>query len=126
MPARAVTVKAFFRRKLVTVGGVQWAPANLAARGVFATNESDLGALFQWGYADPVALPAGSAITAMTWPTGSNPCPAGWRLPTKSEFDALTLTRQWGTVNGIPGLRLTATDGASLFLPSAGYSRPRF
>jgi len=52
----------------------------------------------------------------------------GWRTPTKAEFEALIegTTQSLDTVNGIGGIRFTATNGNSIFLPFAGfYSGPQ-
>jgi len=49
----------------------------------------------------------------------------GWRMPTKAEFEELrSYTTSLGgltTQNGVYGLRFTASNGNSLFLPAAGY-----
>jgi hypothetical protein len=54
---------------------------------------------------------------------------AGWRTPTKAEFEALIAgtTQSLDTVNGIGGIRFTSTvNGNSIFLPFAGfYSGPQ-
>ncbi|MCL2041217.1 MAG: fibrobacter succinogenes major paralogous domain-containing protein [Bacteroidales bacterium] len=58
--------------------------------------------------------------------TVNDPCPCGWRVPTKADFDKLVnetyVTWLWTTKNGVNGYLLTdnATN-ASLFLPAAGY-----
>ena len=52
----------------------------------------------------------------------------GWRTPTKAEWEELKAgtTPSLDTVNGIGGIRFTATNGKSIFLPFAGfYSGPQ-
>ncbi|MBO4426990.1 MAG: hypothetical protein J5771_00700 [Bacteroidales bacterium] len=45
-----------------------------------------------------------------------------WRIPTINEWWALidNCSKEWTTRNGVTGLKLSATDGASIFLPAAG------
>ena len=48
---------------------------------------------------------------------------AEWRIPTIEEWEELFLntTGAWTTQNGVKGWSITASNGASLFLPAAGY-----
>lgn len=47
----------------------------------------------------------------------------GWRLPTREEWTELLdhTTAQWAIADGVPGRRLTAANGQSLFLPLGGF-----
>ena len=47
----------------------------------------------------------------------------GWRMPTDEEWQELldNTTVTWTTQNGVNGLRFTASNGNSIFLPAAGY-----
>ena len=47
----------------------------------------------------------------------------GWRMPTEEEMRELIVNCNMTTdvVNGVTGVRLTATNGNSIFLPTAGY-----
>ena len=47
----------------------------------------------------------------------------GWRMPTKEEWEELfnNTTHTWTTQNGVNGRLFTASNGATLFLPAAGY-----
>ena len=47
----------------------------------------------------------------------------GWRMPTKEEWEELVNNTAvtWITQNGVKGSCFTATNGNSLFLPTAGY-----
>ena len=46
-----------------------------------------------------------------------------WRMPTREEWDELlnNTTNTWTTQNGVYGRLFTASNGASLFLPAAGW-----
>lgn len=45
-----------------------------------------------------------------------------WRMPTGTEFNELwnNCNHTWTTVNGVNGMRLTGSNGNSIFLPAAG------
>lgn len=47
-----------------------------------------------------------------------------WAMPTQSDWEELSshCTKEWTTVNGVKGYKLTAANGKSIFLPAAGYS----
>lgn len=60
-----------------------------------------------------------------SWKIGYNPCPNGWRVPTKEEFEALIQNREWSTVDNINGYyvsgeNLMSDDANKIFLPAAG------
>ena len=65
-----------------------------------------------------VLLPEDDAATA-NW--GS-----GWCMPTKAQWEELyqNTTNMWTTQNGVNGCLFTSANGASLFLPAAGYRWP--
>ena len=46
-----------------------------------------------------------------------------WHIPTRDEWNELleNTTHTWTTQNGVHGRLITATNGASIFLPAAGY-----
>lgn len=48
---------------------------------------------------------------------------AGARMPTKEEWEELiaNTSAEWTTLNGVYGREFTAANGATLFLPAAGY-----
>lgn len=48
----------------------------------------------------------------------------GWRTPSAGDFSELILntTKEWTELNGVKGLKLTAENGKSIFLPAAGYA----
>jgi len=53
--------------------------------------------------------------------TASDPCPAGWRLPTRNELVCLTESdSEWGVLNEVNG-RYFGNETPFLFLPAAGF-----
>ncbi|CAA7391357.1 FISUMP domain-containing protein [Chryseobacterium fistulae] len=107
------------------------------------------GNYYQWGRANAVATPSTPSGNIPGWnnspstPVGSwgaiktsaDPCPSGFRVPTQSEWDAITnpsngatLTRignQFGTnpydgSNVGSALQITCSNGSKLTLPAAG------
>ena len=122
----------------IEINGVKWAPCNVSFPGCFAKKPFDAGMLYQWG--SNVGWSSTKPLAATDennkwrdlsekgnmWQPAKNPCPPGWRVPTKAEFQSLIntdyVTREWRTENGIEGYRLTDKDsGDSLFLPAAAY-----
>jgi hypothetical protein len=109
--------------------GTLWATMNVGA-----TSETDYGNYYQYGkgaaqYAatsgdssysgteDPLATSADTA--AQVW-GGS------WHMPTRAQMEELTANTTYAWVNdykgsGINGGTFTATNGAVLFIPAAGY-----
>ena len=49
----------------------------------------------------------------------------GFRIPTSEEWEELldNTTSEWTSVNNVSGLKLTAANGNSLFLPAAGHCK---
>lgn len=109
---------------------VRWATANLDASNPAKDGKPQSpGSLFKWGAIAPVS----SSGVATSFPdTGDMVDIAGsgndaaaalwgapWRIPTSDEINELLsaceITREYG------GCRLTADNGASIFLPAAGY-----
>jgi len=110
----------------VLIGDIVWAKYNVAAPGVFATTPESVGMFYQWnrrvGYSatNPLtpawnATPAGGA----SWATANDPCPAGWRVPTKADFDNLVAYDQgW---NAAKKGSTFGTAPNTIFLPAAGF-----
>ena len=142
MPAGNVAVTAEFVQESATINGVRWATRNVAAPGTFAAKPEDYGMFYQWdikkGWSattpgDGVAVPgwnttASTAPAGGSWSTSNDPCPTGWRVPTKDEQESLLefgkVTHVWTSDyknSGIAGYTLTDdATGASIFLPAAG------
>ena len=103
------------------IGGAIWARYNVGA-----VNEEDAGMLFQWnrrqGWAATGTVTGwdSSTPTGTEWRPVNSPCPAGWRLPTNAELNALGIGT-WTTENGVTGRRFSAAGGNTIFLPAAGY-----
>ncbi len=129
--------------KYVEIGGVRWAKYNLAGNNAFVANETDPGLLYQAGVnvgfakgvdnaaANAIPTPAGqpfrsSANYSSTAPTPSwitqNPCPEGWSVPTRTDYEALVGAAAC-VVNGDSTL-MTFTDNSDatkvLQLPMPG------
>ena len=115
----------------VVITGVKWATRNVGSTGTFVIKPEDYGGHYQWNrkdtanfflYYDYYASPY---PTATSWLAANNPCPAGWRVPTKEELSLLdtdNVTSEWTIENGINGRRFTdKTTNNSIFLPAAGY-----
>jgi len=115
---------------------IRWATRNVAAPGRFAQNATDAGMFFQWNRrtawsaSDPmVSSPAGTTwdsthATDGTWARTNDPCPRGWRVPTRAEFDALlNAGYQWTTQSGVNGT-VFGSGNNTLFLPAAGSRNP--
>jgi uncharacterized protein (TIGR02145 family) len=105
-----------------------WSGSNLRAYRSFAENATDYGAYFRWDdptqyfYGDNTHIPDFRSPST-TWLSANNPCPDGWRVPTKAEYEALitaSTTKKWGASGGINGMTYTSTNG-TLFLPAAGH-----
>jgi hypothetical protein len=117
----------------VVIGNRRWATRNVDAPGTFAAAPTDAGMFYQWNRrvgwssANPAVNSAGgttwdSSIPAGTaWYPENDPCPAGWRVPTEAELDALrTPGSIMMTYNGVRG-RLFGAVPDIIFFPAAGW-----
>ncbi len=115
----------------VLINGVRWTESNVAAAGTFAAAPEDTGMFYQWN--SKTAWPATGDMTGWNtmpatgdaWTSANDPCPAGWRVPTKNEqatlLDASKVESVWAAVNGVDGRRFTdRTSGKSIFIPAVG------
>ena len=116
----------------VVINGVTWATRNVDAFGTFAATPESSGMFYQWNRPTAWATTGtvtgwdSSTPTGTTWETANDPSPAGWKVPTKTDFDKLLDVTKvdflWTTVNGIYGVRFTdKTTSNSIFLPATGY-----
>jgi len=97
----------------VLINGVTWATCNVESPGKFAPHPSAPGMFYQWnrrvGWSskDPLANHEGGATWNNSTPTGNiwekanDPCPTGWRVPTRNELQSLVTSGSfWGELNG--------------------------
>jgi uncharacterized protein (TIGR02145 family) len=104
----------------------QWGRSNVASVGPtgLSNGEANFGDIAGWDMTEP---PSGAWIDASK--TDNDPCPAGFRLPTATQWDAvvnpslneLSYSGTWSesSTNYSSGLRI-GTGAIGLFLPSAG------
>ena len=114
----------------VVIDGVRWATRNVAAPGIFAENPHDAGMLFQWnsriGWSstDPMVASDGSTTwnpqvsipPFVEWERANDPCPEGWRVPSKEEFRLLEHIGRRTTQYGVGGF-LFGTAPNQIFMP---------
>ena len=111
----------------IVIHGTMWATRNVATPGTFAATTADLGMLFQWnrqqGWAAFGDITGWNATNpeGTEWEAAQNPCPQGWRLPTRAEWQSLL---NFGgcipaTRNDIDGC-LFGIAPNQIFLPAAG------
>ena len=120
--------------KGVLIGGVRWATSNVDAPGTFAEKPESYGMFYQWNskvgwkHSDPLTAVGGTSTWnpswngngAAAWEKANDPCPAGWRMPSGVELEALIAAGYTAkTVNGISGMEF-GKGSNTIFLPSAG------
>ena len=116
----------------VLINGVVWAAYNVGSTGIFVSNPEDYGEAYQWNRKENTNFlllgdyMGSSYQTSSSWLPENNPCPTGWRVPTRDEFlsllDVNRVSNEWTTLNGKNGRRFTDIGtGKSIFLPAAGY-----
>jgi uncharacterized protein (TIGR02145 family) len=112
----------------VVINGIRWATRNVDAPGTFAQKPEDFGMLFQWNRrqgwsaADREVKGWNSFIpTGTTWYAENDPCPPGWRVPTREELQKLAdAVSIWTALNGVNGRLFIDTAANQIFLPAAG------
>jgi len=118
----------------VIINGVKWATRNVGKPGTFAANYESPGWFYQWnrkmGWSntDPMINSNGgttwdsSIPSGANWEAANNPCPTGWRVPTRAEYASLIEAESaWTQVGGKDGRRLTDQNtGDNIFIPAAG------
>ena len=123
----------------VAINGLIWAKFNVDGRGVFSTVPYHSYVYFRYNSNKQwVATTAfeewnnGAFPRSTAWETANDPCPSGWRVPTKDEFasllDETKVTLTWGiwygNLNNYPykGLYISekGKPDAHIFLPMVG------
>lgn len=115
--------------KAVNLGlSVKWASFNLGA-----TTPSESGGLYLWGDATDTGMapiyeaPDMDNICGSKYDIARSMWGGTWRLPSQSEQVELIKQCSWerATVNGVKGMKVTGTNGNSIFLPPTGYGMPQ-
>ena len=106
---------------------VKWASINYGA-----TNDSQVGGYFKWG--DPsgeaffinYSMPEVNSICGTKYDIVRKNWGGDWRVPTSSEIKELynRCSWEWIKKNGVSGVRITGTNGNSIFIPVSGYTYP--
>ena len=112
----------------VVINGVRWATRNVDMPGTFAQNPEDAGMFFQWNRKkgwnatdERIKDWDNSRIEGTEWYAENDPCPEGWRVPTREELQSLYDTGgEWTTQNGVYGY-LWGVAPHQIFLPAAGW-----
>ena len=111
----------------VVIGDVIWATRNVGTPGTFAASPENAGMFFQWnrrkGWAATGDVTGwdSSTSTSTVWERANDPCPQGWRVPTRVELESLNNAGSaWGTHSGVSG-RFFGTVPNQIFLPAAGW-----
>lgn len=119
--------------QLVDMGnGLKWASINIGSQ-----YDADRGNRFAWGetttkssytlstykYYDSDYQPLRMDISGTAYDAAHTLWGGDWRMPTALEMRILVDSCTWtaATVDGQPGFTVTAKNGNSIFLPSAGY-----
>lgn len=132
----------------VLIGGKLWAKCDVGEPNRFTASPEVRGLLYQYdkkigfpSIQNDMTTPVGFETTAYaggdTWSDANNPCPAGWRVPTAAEAEALIGTNndepkkfKWGWWYAEQGAYVGTVDAASagpedpkgcIFLPMSGY-----
>jgi len=111
----------------VLINGVIWSTRNVDAFGSFAANHTDAGMFYQWN--KPKAWPVTGDVSTewdknppeATWNPANDPCPNGWRVPTRTELQSLIdAGSTWTTIGDVNG-RFFGSGTNTIFLPAVGY-----
>ena len=118
----------------VVINGIRWATRNVDKPGIFAAKPENAGMFYQWNSkigwssANPmintndgtVWISSWNGNDASSWEKSNNPCPAGWRMPTRQELQKLyDAGSVWTDVNKVNG-RLFGSGENTIFLPAVG------
>jgi uncharacterized protein (TIGR02145 family) len=116
----------------VRINGVIWATCNVGMPGTFVATPQNEGMLYQWndklgwGRSDDLICSDGGHYTQIpsnhspstTWIKDNDPCPDGWRVPTRNELQGLV--DAGSTWQSSPAGRTYGSGTNTIFLPAAG------
>ena len=118
--------------------GTLWACCNVGANtpkgygGYYAWGETDVKSTYNWNTyihcdgSKETCHDLGSDIAGTEYDVAHVKWGGSWVMPSEAQQDELinNCTYEWTTVNGVNGGKFTSkTNGASIFLPAAGYLR---
>jgi len=111
----------------VVINDVRWATRNVNMPGRFTRNLEDAGMFFQWGRRKGWAITGDVedwddfGYEGEIWKQENDPCPRGWRVPTKYELRSLIdAGSEFAIKNDVRGL-FFGTAPNQIFLPVAGF-----
>jgi uncharacterized protein (TIGR02145 family) len=128
----------------VVINDIRWATRNVNMPGTFAEKPEDSGMLYQWNSkvawtATNPTVPSDGESTwnsewngndKTVWETQNNPCPKGWRVPIRDEWNSLVDTsaeagylydcNEFAISNGTKGKFYGDKTGNKIFLPATG------
>ena len=117
----------------VIINGIKWATRNVRAPGKFTAHSYDPGMFYQWNRkvgwsgSDPLVNSDGGTTwddsfpSGNTWARENDPCPEGWRVPTRAELASLG-NGEW--TNTPTAGRFFGSEDNCIFLPAAGARNP--
>ena len=119
---------AFDLEQEVKINGVTWADRNVDTKGNFAAKPESFGKFYQWNRDTPWNTSGSvtgwpNTTSGITWESINDPCPVGYRVPSKADFEKLIAATnfKWTKVGGVRGGLFTDINtGKSIFLPAAG------
>ena len=115
----------------VVINDVRWATRNVNTPGTFVATPQTVGMYFQWdrnqGWAATGEVTGwdNSFSSATSWGSDNDPCPTGWRVPTREELESVNRGGRWVTNwnnTGVNG-RLLGSEPNQIFLPATGWRR---
>jgi uncharacterized protein (TIGR02145 family) len=106
------------------INNVRWATRNVNTPGTFTVSSESTGKYYQWnrrtGWDATASSINGSTPSGTNWSQTNDPCPDGWRLPTKSELQSLiNAGYRWTIIKGVSGA-LFGVAPNQIFLPASG------
>ena len=113
----------------VVILGTRWATRNVDRPGHFAATPESIGMVYQWNRrtafpADEGEYIANTAATGTAWERRNDPCPPGWRVPTRTEMERLigAASSRWINQEGVYG-QLFGLYPNQIFLPARSFHR---